>query len=104
MRSCFNLRYSDQQILTDISILTAGYAKRCTINIYHWQVVVYLAWISSGTHLITLSVLRAYLREKSMLRVSRVTEILILFVMLFIAVAPTGNQTFYIISGFLDDD
>ena len=91
---------SDQQILTGVSILTAGYAKRCTINVYHWQVVVYLAWMSSGTHLITLSVLREYLREKSILRFSRVAGMLILFFMLVIAIAPTGSQTYYnIISG-----
>ena len=96
---------SDQQILTGISILTAGYAKRCTTNVYHWQVVVCLAWMSSGTHLITLSVLREYLREeeKSILRVSRVAGMLTLFFMLFIAIVPTGSETYYnIISGNFD--
>ena len=93
---------SDQQILTGVSILTAGYAKRCSINVYHWQVVVYLAWMSSGTHLITLSVLRNYLREKSILRLSRVAGMFILFLMLFIAIAPTGSQNYYnIITGNL---
>lgn len=96
---------SDQQILTGVSILTAGYAKRCSINVYHWQVVVYLAWMSSGTHLITLWVLRDYLREKSILRLSRVAGMFILFLMLFIAIAPTGSQNYYnIISGNHDDD
>lgn len=96
---------SDQQILTGVSILTAGYAKRCTINVYHWQVVVYLAWMSSGTHLITLSVLREYLREKSILRFSRVAGMLILFLMLAVAIAPTGSETYYsIISGEVDSD
>lgn len=94
---------SDQQIVTGISVLTATYAKRCTINVYHWQVVVYLAWMSSGTHLITLSVLREQLREKCILRVSRVIGMLILFVMLSIAIAPTASETYYnIISGTLD--
>ena len=86
---------SDQQIVTGLSILAAGYAKRCTINVYHWQVIVYLAWMSSGTHLITLSVLRIYLREKHILRVVRVAGMLILFVMLCIAIVPTGSQTYY---------
>ena len=86
---------SDQQIVTGLSILAAGYAKRCTINVYHWQVVVYLAWMSSGTHLITLSVLRTYLREKRILRVVRVAGMLILFFMLCIAIIPTGSQTYY---------
>ena len=86
---------SDQQIVTGLSILAAGYAKRCTINVYHWQVVVYLAWMSSGTHLVTLSVLRTYLREKHILRVVRVAGMLILFFMLCIAIVPTGSQTYY---------
>lgn len=88
---------SDQQIVTGLSILAAGYAKRCTINVYHWQVVVYLAWMSSSTHLITLSVLRTYLREKRILRVVRVAGMLILFMMLCIAIIPTGSQTYYYI-------
>ena len=93
---------SDQQIVTGLSILAAGYAKRCTINVYHWQVVVYLAWMSSGTHLITLSVLRTYLREQHVLRVVRIFGMLILFFMLCIAIVPTGSQTYYsIISGYL---
>ena len=95
---------SDQQIVTGLSILAAGYAKRCTINVYHWQVVVYLAWMSSGTHLITLSVLRTYLREKHILRAVRVAGMLVLFVMLCIAILPTGSQTYYsIINGKLFD-
>ena len=69
--------------------------KRCTISVYHWQVVVYLAWMSSGTHLITLSVLRKHLRRKRILRVTRVVGMLILFVMLVIAITPTTNQTFF---------
>lgn len=93
---------SDQQILTGISILTAGYAKTYTINVYHWQVLVYLAWMSSGTHLITLSVLRKHMREKKILRVFRVGGMLILFVMLFIAIVTTGSETYYeIVAGNL---
>ena len=100
--TCLHIVTSDQQILTGVSILTAGYAKRCSISVYHWQVVVYLAWMSSSTHLITLSVLRDYLREKSILRLSRVAGMFILFLMLFIAITPTGSQTYYnIISGDL---
>ena len=96
---------SDQQIVTGLSILAAGFAKRCTINVYHWQVVVYLAWMSSGTHLITLSVLRTYLREKHILRAVRVAGMLVLFVMLCIAIVPTGSQNYYnIINGNLYDD
>ena len=51
--------------------------------------------MSSGTHLITLSVLREYLRRKTILRVSRLAGMLIMFVLLFIAITPTGNDTYY---------
>lgn len=57
--------------------------------------VVYLAWMSSGTHLITLSVLREHLRAKPVLRLSRLAGMLIMFFMLFVAITPTGNQTYY---------
>ena len=56
--------------------------------------------MSSSTHLITLSVLREYLRKKPVLRFSRLAGMLTMFVMLIIAITPTTNQTYYnIISG-----
>lgn len=58
--------------------------------------------MSSGTHLITLSVLRKYFREKSILRISRVAGMTILFVMLFVAILPTRSNTYNdIVSGNL---
>lgn len=51
--------------------------------------------MSSGTHLITLSVLREYLRKKTVLRVSRLAGMLIMFSMLFVAITPTGNTTYH---------
>ena len=62
---------------------------------YHWQIVTYLAWMSSGTHLMTLSVLRIYLREYPKLRMWRICGMLILFVMLVIAIVPTGSNSWY---------
>ena len=83
---------SDQQIVTGITILIAGFAKGDHITIYHWQMVTYLAWMSSGTHLITLSFLRIYFREYPGLRIWRICGMLVLFVMLFVAIIPTGNN------------
>ena len=84
------LMFSDQQVITGIAILAAGYFKRCTISVYHYQVVVYLAWMSSSTHLVTLTVLRGYLREAPSIRTWRVVGMSLLFVMLFVALVPTG--------------
>ncbi|KAG8534405.1 uncharacterized protein KY384_001250 [Bacidia gigantensis] len=86
---------SDQQIITGIAILVAGFAKRSNIMVYDWQLVTYLAWMSSGTHLITLSVLRIYLREYPQLRMWRICGMLMLFVMLFVAIMPTGSNNWY---------
>ena len=85
--------FSDQQIVTGIAILAAGYAKHCTISVYHFQVVVYLAWMSSGTHLVTLTVLRKYLRDEPTIRTWRIAGMSILFVLLIVALFPitAGN-------------
>lgn len=53
------LMFSDQQVVTGIALLASGYAQLSSgISNYHWQMLVYLAWFSSLTHLSTLTVLR----------------------------------------------
>lgn len=82
------LMFSDQQIVTGIAILVAGYSEHCTISVYHYQIVVYLAWLSSGTHLVTVTVLRKYLREEATMRTWRVAGMLVIFVLLVVALFP----------------
>lgn len=84
------LTFSDQQIITGIAILTAGYFKHCTISVYHYQVVLYLAWMSSCTHLTTLTALRQYLRSAPSVRAWRLSGMSILFIMVFVALIPTS--------------
>lgn len=86
------MMFSDQQIVTGIAILVAGLAglrESSDISVYHFQVVIYLAWMSSNVHLTTLTVLRSYLQSKPALRTWRVTGMSILFVLLLAALAPT---------------
>ena len=87
------LMFSDQQILTGIAILATGFIKYCTISVYHYQIVLYLAWMSSGTHLVTLTVLRNYLRDNAVLRTWRIIGMSIIFILLTVALFPTtaGN-------------
>ena len=92
------LMLSDQQIITGIAILAAGYVKRCSISVYHYQVVVYLSWMSSSTHLVTLTVLRRYLREARSIRNWRVAGMSVLFVMLFVGLVPTGATNWIILT------
>ena len=84
---------SDQQLITGIAVLAGAYSQlRCgKISAYHWQLIVYLAWFSSLTHLTTLTVLRQYFREHPTLRAWRVSLMLIVALLLAVALLPTGR-------------
>ena len=56
----FILALSDQQLVTGLSVLLAGYIKHCDISVYSFQITTALAWFSCTTHLATLTVLRQY--------------------------------------------
>ena len=90
------LAYSDQQLVTGIALLASGYAQiRCGLSSYHWQIIVYLAWFSTLTHLTTLTFLRQYFRYNAIARVWRIVLMLLLVTMLFIALLPTGDSQFW---------
>ncbi|KAF4434641.1 hypothetical protein F53441_13658 [Fusarium austroafricanum] len=56
------LMLADLQIFTALSILVGAYASMgCEIVAYHWQYMIYLAWLASVTHLAGLSFLRNHL-------------------------------------------
>jgi hypothetical protein len=85
------LMFSDQQIVTGIAILLSGYTQlNCALSTYHWEIVVYLAWFSSTTHLITLTALRSYFRKRVTLTYWRVFFMGCLVVLLGAALGPTG--------------
>lgn len=85
------LSYSDQQIITGIAVLASGYRQLlCGLSIYHWQIVVYLAWFSSLTHLSTLTFLRKYFLTNRAARDWRATLMLLMLIMLIVALVPTG--------------
>lgn len=56
----FMLALSDQQLVTGLAVMIAGYSKRCSMSTYHFNIVSSLAWFSSATHLATLGALREY--------------------------------------------
>src|SRR5580704_14637470 len=83
---------SDLQILSGLSILISGYIQlHCGLSAYHWQVLVYLAWFSSLTHLSCLTFLRARLYERPEERTWRVLAMFSLICMLLGALVPTGG-------------
>ena len=87
------LMFSDQQLVTGIAILVSGYAQLpCGLSSYHWQMIVYLAWFSSLTHLTTLTVLRQYFRKNPAARLWRAVLMLLMVTLLGIALLPTGDS------------
>lgn len=88
------LMYSDQQLVTDIALLVGGFSElRYGLDVYHWQILVYLVWFSSVTHLTTLTVLRQYFRDNPAIRLWRAVFMLVTVMMLGVALVPTGNSS-----------
>jgi hypothetical protein len=83
---------SDLQILTGLSILISGYSQlRCGLSVYHWQILVYLTWFCSLTHLSCLTFLRNHLYNHRGERLWRLIGMGALIVMLIAALLPTGK-------------
>lgn len=87
------LMFSDQQIVTGIALLASGYSQLPNgLEAFYWQLVVYLAWFSSFTHLTTLTVLRNYFQKHPATRLWRIGLMIVTVALLAIALLPTGNQ------------
>lgn len=83
---------SDIQLVTGYAILIAGYSQLCNgISSYNWQILTFLAWFSSLTHLCFLGLMRDYLYRRPWERLWRTIAMLILVFMLLAAIYPTGN-------------
>lgn len=99
------LIFSDQQVVTGIALLSSGYAQLTSgIGIYHWQILVYLAWFSSLTHLATLTVLRQHFRDNLAARLWRSVLMLVTVIMLGVALLPTGDAAWLTGVLFAGDD
>lgn len=85
------LAMSDQQIVTGIAIMGAGFQglRTGTLSAYHYQIVLYLAWMSSSVHLTAITVLASYLKRHRGVLAWRLTGMLVLFVMLIVGLIPT---------------
>lgn len=74
-----------------IAILAAGFSRMQSLSVYHLHVIIYLAWMSSNTHLTAVSLLQAQFRnEKNQkIRFIRLMGMIILALMLVVALVPT---------------
>ena len=91
---------SDQQLVTGLAILVAGYYEMANHNLtlYHWHMIVWLALLSSSVHIASLTLLRDVLNKNPVLRNLRVAGMLILLVLLSTATWPTrgGLSALYV--------
>ncbi|KAK1757340.1 hypothetical protein QBC47DRAFT_442184 [Echria macrotheca] len=86
------LTLCDVQIATGTGILVSAYASlngEEGISVYHWMIVIYLAWFANLTHLTGLTLLRPHLYRYSGERNWRMVFIVSLFVLLLVAQVPT---------------
>lgn len=90
------LTFSDQQLITGLSIMIAGYVESVysDLDAYHWYIIVYLAWMSSTVHLITLTLLRTWMNENPLLRNLRMFGMAILLGLLAVALYPSTHTVF----------
>jgi hypothetical protein len=58
----FIVTLSDQQLVTGLAILIAGFVK-CDISVYSFENVSAIAWFSCTTHLATLTILKRYINS-----------------------------------------
>lgn len=89
----FLLGLSDQQLVTGLAVMTAGYVQRCPMTIYHFNIVGALAWFSSAVHLATLGSLREYFIGKPSVRNWRVAGMVGLLGMLLYAQFVSFSST-----------
>ena len=89
----FILALSDQQLVTGLAVLIAGFVSPCSMPIYYFNIIAALGWFSSTTHLSTLAVLRVYFIEHPRLRNWRVVAMLFVFVLLIITQVSTTAST-----------
>ena len=89
------LSLSDQQLLTGLSVLFAGFATHCSISGYHFAIVGDLAWFSSNVHLTSLTVLEKYLLKEKSIRNWRVVSMVCMGILLLANTVMQGHWAWY---------
>jgi hypothetical protein len=85
---------SDQQLVTGIAVLLAGFIRINFISVYHWRIMVYLAWMSSNVHLITLIIMKEHLKDNKFMRGWRMCGMILLLGLLIAALVPMRSLHF----------
>lgn len=86
----FILTLSDQQLVTGIAILVACFINWCKMSVYEFNIVVYLAFCSSSTHVATLDVLQVYFQRNQVVRNWRMIGMVAIVLLLMAGLLLTG--------------
>jgi hypothetical protein len=86
------LLLGDSHIVTGVAILTAGLIQSHQMTIYHFYIVLYLAWQANSTHMTTLTILRCHLRCHRPVLKWRVVAMTIMFILLFVSLSLTASS------------
>lgn len=94
------LVFSDQQLITGIGILVAGFIQlRQDLSVYHWNILRSLAYLSSTVHLMTISLLGNKLEANKYMKSLRLFGMVLLLGLLASAMVPTTNNAFVLAIG-----
>ena len=86
------LSLSDQQLLTGLAMLIAGFWTHCSISVYHFALVNDLAWFSATVRFMTLCTLQDYILARPILRDWRVALIIAMALLLFASTVMEGHH------------
>ncbi|KAI8717239.1 hypothetical protein NCS52_00799100 [Fusarium sp. LHS14.1] len=90
MTSCI-LNFVDLQLIAGLGVLTSGFISlNDDLSAHHWFIIVYLAWLSSVTHLSGLTALRDYFHNRKWERGWRLALMFVFIVILLVALVPTA--------------
>jgi hypothetical protein len=84
----------DNQLMTGIGVLVSAYCildradGQSFITAYHWQIAVYLAWLSNLTHTTGLTFLRKYLAQHRTERLWRTMSMTGMVLLVFVSFQP----------------
>jgi hypothetical protein len=84
------LGFSDQQLITGISIMVIGYIKVCSISTYHFYIIQTLAMFSCSAHLASVTSLRRYFQEHPVVARLRISFMLVFALLLATALLMLG--------------
>ena len=74
----FTTNVSDLHLITGLAIMLSGWLQIHALDVHHWYVVVYLAWISSTVHLVLLSISPSRLEQAPILKYLRLLGMMVL--------------------------